>query len=84
MLGNDPGNVSATSKTKTKTHTETNTKTKTKKMTKTKCPKDPSHAIFLKSLGFKDIRYDAYKDKDNDQEKDKDKSAENLNICFFF
>ena len=33
MLGYDPGNVSATSKTntKTKTHTKTNTKTKTGK-----------------------------------------------------
>ena len=94
LLGYDPGNVSATSKTntKTKTHTKTNTKTKTK----TKCPKDPSHAIFLKSWEFKDIRYDAYNDKDNDQEKDsdndndkdedkdKDESAENLNICYIF
>ena len=65
-----------------KTITKTNTKTKTK------CPKDPSHAIFLKSWEFKDIRYDAYNDKENDQEKDndndndkdkdKDESAENL------
>ena len=61
-------------------------------MTKTKCSKDPSHAIFLKSLEFKDIRYDAYNDKDNEQEKDndndkdkdKDESAENLNICYIF
>ena len=82
--------MSATSKTntKTKTHTKTNTKTKTKTMTK--CSKDPSHAIFLKSWEFKDIRYDAYNDKDNDQEKDndndkdKDESAENLNICYIF
>ena len=29
MLGYDPGNVSATSKTNTKTHTKTNTKTET-------------------------------------------------------
>ena len=34
--------------------------------------KDPSHAIFLESREFKDIRYDAYNDKDNDQEKDND------------
>ena len=67
-------------------------------MTKTKCPKDPSHAIFLKSWEFKDIRNDAYNDKDNNQEKDndndndkdkdkdkdKDESAENLNICYIF
>ena len=78
--------------------TKTNTKTKTKTMRKTKCSKDPSHAIFLKSREFKDTRYDAYNDKDNDQEKDndnendndkdkdkdKDKSAENLNICYIF
>ena len=82
--------MSATSKTntKTKTHTKTNTKTKTKTMTKTKCSKDLSHAIFLKSWEFKDIRYDAYNDKDNDndndKDKDKDKSAENLNICYIF
>ena len=42
-------------------------------MTKTKCSNDPSHAIFLKSWEFKDIRYDAYNDKDNDNDKDKDK-----------
>ena len=82
--------------TTTKTHTKTNTRTKTKKMTETKCSKDPSHALFLKSWEFKDIRYNAYNDKDNDQEKDndndndkdkdkdKDKSAENLNVCYIF
>ena len=80
--------------TTTKTHTKTNTKTKTKIMTKTKCSKDPSHAIFLKSREFKDIRYDAYNYKDNDQEKDndndkdkdkdKDKGAENHNIHYIF
>ena len=43
-------------RTMTKTHTKTNTKTKTK--TNTKCLKDPSNAIFLKSKGFKDIKYD--------------------------
>ena len=53
-------------RTMTKTHTKTNTKTKTK--TNTKCLKDPSHAIFLKSREFKDIKYDTnsdhkYKDK---------------------
>ena len=53
--------------TTTKTHTKTNTRTKTKKMTETKCSKDPSHAIFLKSWEFKDIRYNAFNDKDNDQ-----------------
>merc|ERR1711894_795437 len=50
----------------TKTHTKTNTKTRTK--TNTKRLKDPSHAIFLKSREFKDIKYDTdsdhkYKDK---------------------
>ena len=57
MLGNDPGNVSATSKTntKTKTHTKTKTKTKTKTITKTKCSEDQSHALFSKSWEFKDI-----------------------------
>ena len=71
---------------------------KAKKMTKTKCSKDPSHAIFLKSREFKDIRYDAFNDKDNDQEKsndndkykdkdkdkDKDKSAENTQHMLYF
>ena len=55
--------------TTTKTHTKTNTRTKTKKMTETKCSKDPSHAIFLKSWEFKDIRYNAFNNKDNDQKK---------------
>ena len=41
-------------------------------MTKTKCSKDPSYAIFLKSWEFKDIRYDAYNDKDNDNDNDND------------
>ena len=44
----------------------------------TKCSKDPSHAIFLKSWEFKDIRYDAYNDKDNDQEKDNDNEKKTL------
>merc|ERR1712032_386393 len=60
----------------TMTTTKTHTKTKTKTMTKKKCSKDPSHAISLKSLEFKDIRYDAYNDKDNDQEKDNDNDKE--------
>ena len=30
----------------------------TKTKTKTKCLKDPTYAIFLKSIGFKDINYD--------------------------
>ena len=34
--------------TKTNTHTKTNTK----------CSKDPTYVIFLKSRGFKDIKYD--------------------------
>ena len=37
-----------------KTKKKKNTKTKTK----TKLSKDPTCAIFLKSLGFKDIKYD--------------------------
>ena len=37
---------------------KTNTNTKTK--TKTKFLKDPTCAIFLKSLGFKDIKYDTH------------------------
>ena len=38
----------------------TNTKTKTKTKTKTniKCIEDPTYAIFLKSRGSKDIKYD--------------------------
>ena len=44
----------------TKTHTKTNTKTKTR--TNKKCLKDPSHAIFLKSREFKDIKYDTNND----------------------
>ena len=46
--------------------------TKTKTMTKTKCSKDPSQAMFSKSREFKDIKYDAYRNKYNDQDKDKD------------
>ena len=37
---------------------ETKTKTKTQKKTNTKCFKDPMYAIFLKSRGFKDFKYD--------------------------
>ena len=44
--------------TNTKTNTKTNTNTKTK--TKTQFIKDPTCAIFLKSLGFKDIKYDTH------------------------
>ena len=40
--------------------TKTNTKTKTKTQTKTRLLKDPTCAIFLKSLGFKDIKYDTH------------------------
>ena len=47
-------------------------------MTKTKCLKDPSHAIFSKSREFKDIRYDAYNDKDNKTIKDGDISPRPL------
>ena len=53
------------------------TKTKTKTKKKTKRLKDPSHAIFSKSWEFKDIRYDAYRDKDRDKDKDKDKDKDN-------
>ena len=42
------------SMTHTKTHTKTNTQTKTN----TKCFKDPMYAIFLKSKGFNDFKYD--------------------------
>ena len=45
---------------KTKTKTNTNTKTKTETKTKTKFLKYPTCAIFLKSLGFKDIKYDTH------------------------
>ena len=45
-------------------------------MTKTKCSKDPSHAMFLKSREFKDIKYDAYNNKYNDQDKDDDKDKD--------
>ena len=40
--------------------TKTNTKTKTKTKIKSKFLKDPTYAIFLKSLGFKDIKYDTH------------------------
>ena len=78
-------------RTMTKTHTKTNTKTKTK--TNTKCLKDPSHAIFLKSREFKDIKYDTnsdhkykdkYKYKDKDKDKDKDKMTKRPNKCYIF
>ena len=36
----------------------TMTHTKIKTMAKTKCFKDPRYAIFFKSNGFKDIKYD--------------------------
>ena len=48
-------------KTKTKTHTKTNTRTKTETKTKTKYIKDPTCAIFLKSRGFNDIKYDIHR-----------------------
>ena len=56
----------------------TNTKTKTKTMTKTntKCTEHPIYAIFSKSREFKDIRYDAYRDKDRDKDKDKHKDKD--------
>ena len=50
-------------------HDLTNKKTMRKTMTKTKCSKDPSHAIFSKSREFKDIKY-------NEKNRDKDKSKE--------
>ena len=39
-------------------HLETKTKAKTKTNTKTQCSKYPINVIFLKSRGFKDIKYD--------------------------
>ena len=45
---------------KTKSETNTKTKTKTNPKIKTKILKDPTFAIFLKSLGFKDIKYDTH------------------------
>ena len=45
---------------KTKTKTKKKTKTKTRTKTKTKLLKDPTCAIFLKSLGFNDIKYDTH------------------------
>ena len=41
------------------TMTETNTykKTNTKTQTNTKCFQDPMHAIFIKSRGFRDLKY---------------------------
>ena len=50
--------------TMTMTHTKTNTKTRTK--TNAKCFKDAMYVIFLKSLRFKDFRYDIGDDKDKD------------------
>ena len=41
---------------KCKIHKFTNTQIR--KYTNTKCLKDPTCAIFLKSMGFKDIKYD--------------------------
>ena len=40
------------------THTKTNTNTNTHTKTNTKCFKDPMYVIFLKSMGFKDFKYD--------------------------
>ena len=47
--------------TKANTKTKTKTNTKTKKKTKTKFLKDPTCAIFLKSRGFKDIKYGTHR-----------------------
>ena len=41
--------------------TKTQTQTKTKTKTKTKFLKDPTCAIFLKSRGFKDIKYGTHR-----------------------
>ena len=80
-----------TQKTKTTTKTITKTHTKTKTKTNTKCLKDPSHAIFLKSREFKDIKYDTnsdhkYKDKykDKDKDKDKDKMTKRPSMYYIF
>ena len=45
---------------------KTNTNTKTQTTTNTKCFKDAMYVIFLKSLRFKDFRYDIGDDKDKD------------------
>ena len=75
--------TSAMTRTMTKTHTKTNTKTKTK--TNTKCLKDPSHAIFLKSREFKDIKYDTNSDhKYKDKDKDKDNMTKRPSKCYIF
>ena len=68
-------------RTMTKTHTKTNTKTKT--TTNTKCLKDPSHAIFLKSSEFKDIKYDTNSDHKY-KDKDKEKMTKRPNECYIF
>ena len=51
-------NLKTKTKTNTNTKTKTETKTETKTKTKTKFLKYPTCAIFLKSLGFEDIKYD--------------------------
>ena len=61
----------------------------TKTKTNTKCLKDPSHAIFLKSREFKDIKYDTnsdhkYKDKYKDKYKYKDKITKRPNKSYIF
>ena len=45
------------------------TKTKTNTKTKTKCIEDPTYAIFLKSRGFKDIKYDQTRTDQDREEK---------------
>ena len=44
--------------TMTKIMTQTKTKTKTQTKTNTKCFRDPMYAIFFKSRGFQDFKYD--------------------------
>ena len=51
--------------------------TKTNTKTKTKCLKDPSHAILLKSREFKDIKYDTNSDH-------KDKMTKKTQVLYFW
>ena len=52
-----------------------NTNTQIRKYTNTKCLKDPTCAIFLKSMEFKDINYSNVKYTNKQMRKYKNKSA---------
>ena len=100
MLGNDPGNVSATSKTntKTKTHTKTKTKTKTGKnfwekvfmymhclqATYYTSPESWGHCLSFCDDNENDK--DTHKDKykDKDKDNDKDKVLKRPITCYVF